>query len=74
MKINKQGGGATVAATALLCCTHLIGHTLEADMEEVGDSTSLAASWIQTNCVDNGIAVISFYGISGSNADSDKRR
>ena len=42
-------------------------------MEELVDSTGLATSWIQTNGVDNGIAVISFYGISGSNADSDKR-
>ena len=42
-------------------------------MEELVDSTRLGASWMQTNGVDNGIAVISFYGISGSNANSDKR-
>ena len=43
-------------------------------MEELVDSTRLATAWIQTNGVDNGIAVISFYGISGSNCDSDNRR
>ena len=43
-------------------------------MEELVSSSRLAASWIQNNRVDRGIAVISFYGISGSNSDSNKRR
>ena len=72
--INKKGGGATVAAAAPLYCSRLIDHTLEAEMEELVSSTRLAASWIQTNGVDIGIAVILFYGISGSNSDSNKRR
>ena len=55
-------------------CTQLIDHTLEAEMEELVSSSRLAASWIQNNRVDRGIAVISFYGISGSNSDSNKRR
>ena len=43
-------------------------------MEKLVGSTRIAASWIQTNGVDNGIAVISFYGISGANGDLAKRR
>ena len=35
--------------------------TLEAEMEELVDSTRLATAWIQTNGVDNGIAVASYY-------------
>ena len=62
-----------VAAATPLYCTQLIGHTLEAEMEELTGSTRLAASWIQTNSVDNGIAVISYYGISESNSNSDKK-
>ena len=73
MEINKQGGGALVAAAVPLYCTQLIDHTLETEIEELVDSTRLAASWIQTHGINNGIAVISFYGISGSNADFDKR-
>ena len=67
-----MGGGTMVAATTPLYCTPLIGHTLEAEMEELVVSTRIAASWIQTNGVDNGIVVISFYGISSSNSDSAK--
>ena len=72
--INKKGSGATVAAAAPLYCTQLIDHTLEVEMEELVSSSRLAASWIHTNGVERGIAVISFYGISGSNSDSNKRR
>ena len=61
-----------VAAAAPLYCTPLIGHTLDAEMEELKGSTRLAAAWIHTNGVDNGIAVISYYGISKSNSDTDK--
>ena len=74
MEINKQGGGALVTAAAPLYSTQLIDHTLEAEMEELVDSTRFSTSWIQTNGVDNGIALISFYEISGSNADSDKNK
>ena len=63
-----------VAATTPLYCIPVIGHTLEAEMEELIGSTKFAASWIQTNGVDDGIAVISYYGISASNADIEKRR
>ena len=41
-----------VAATTPLYCTPLIGHTLEAEMEELIGSTRLAASWIHANFVD----------------------
>ena len=71
---NKKGGGSNIAAAAFFYCTQFIDHTLEAEMEELVSSTRLAASWIQINGVDRGIAVISFYGISGSNSDSNKRR
>ena len=71
--INKKGSGTAVAAAAPLYCTQLIDHTLDTEMEELVSSSRLAASWIQTNGVDRGIAVISFYGISGSNTDSNKR-
>ena len=76
VEINKSGSGTTVAAAAPLYryCTQLINHTLEAEMEELVSSSRLAASWIQTNGVERGIAVISFYGISGSNSDANKRR
>ena len=37
MEINKQGGGALVAAAAPLYCTQLIDHILEAEMEELVD-------------------------------------
>ena len=60
-KYTNRAGGALVTAAAPLYCTHLTDHTLEAEMEELVDSTRLAAAWIQTNGVDNGIAVISFY-------------
>ena len=63
MDINKQGEGALVSAAAPLHCTQLIDHTLEAEIEELVNSTRLAASWIQTNGVDNSIAVISSYDI-----------
>ena len=53
MQTNKQGGGTMVAAATPLYCTQLIGHTLEAEVEELTGSTRLAASWIQTNGVDN---------------------
>ena len=74
MQTNKQGGGTLVAATTPLYCIQLIGHTLAAEMEELMESTRLAASWIQTNGIDNGIVVISYYGILSSNADEGKRR
>ena len=48
-------------------------HPLDAEMEELVCSSRLAASWIQTNGVDRGIAVICFYGISASNSDSNKK-
>ena len=74
VEINKCGSGTTVAAAAPLYCTQLINNTLEAEMEELVGSSRIAASWIQTNGVERGIAVISFYGISGSNSDANKRR
>ena len=42
--INKKGGGATIVAAALLYCTQLIDHTLEAEMEELVSSSRLATS------------------------------
>ena len=39
LKTAKLGGGAMVAATAPLYCTPLIGHTLEAEMDELIGST-----------------------------------
>ena len=74
VEINKCGSGTTVAAAAPLYCTQLINNTLEAEKEELVGSSRIAASWIQTNGVERGIAVISFYGISGSNSDANKRR
>ena len=74
MQTNKKGGGTRVAATTPLYCTPLLGHTLDAEMAELQRSTRLAAAWIQTNGVDNGRAVISYYGISGANFDREKRR
>ena len=68
------GRGAMVVAPAPLYCTLLFGDTLEADMADLKRSTRLAAAWIQTNGVDNGIAVISYYGISRANSDQEKRR
>ena len=74
-QVNRKGGGAMVAATTPLYCTSLIGYTLDTEMEDLNGSTRLAAAWTQTNGVDNGIAVMSYYGIiSGSNSDTDKKR
>ena len=41
-------------------------------MEELVEPTGIATSWIQTNVVDNGTVVLSFYGIRSSNSDSAK--
>ena len=63
-----------VAVAARLYCTPFITHTLDAEMAELKRSIRLAAAWIQTNGVDNGIVVISYYGISGATADVDNRK
>ena len=61
-----------VAAVTPFYCTPLFGDTLEADLADLKRSARLAAAWIQTNGVDNGIAVTSYSGISGANTDLDK--
>ena len=73
-KAKGAGSGAMVAAAAPLYSTPLVMHTLDADMAEVKRSTRLAAAWIQTNGVDNGIVVISYYVISGANAEWTRGR
>ncbi|CAE7237166.1 unnamed protein product, partial [Symbiodinium microadriaticum] len=68
-----HGSGTMVAALRPVVSKECFTDGFDSEMDHLWASTRVAGAWVETNQVDNGFAVLSFYGLAGSNACSSER-
>ncbi|CAE7944048.1 TU20, partial [Symbiodinium necroappetens] len=68
-----HGSGTLVAALRPVVSKEFFTAGFDSEMDHLWASTRAAGAWVETNQVDNGFAVLSFYGIAGANACNNKR-
>ena len=68
-----QGSGTVVTALRPLVAKPFFDMTFDTELAALWDASRVSGSWIETRTVGGGFAVLSFYGISGSNNDTKKR-
>ena len=67
-----QSSGALVTALRPIVAKPFFVDSFDTEMAHLWN-TRIAGAWIETKFVNHGFAVLSFYGISGSNASSSKK-
>lgn len=67
------GSGTLVTASRPAVAKEFFTSDFDSEMDHLWNTTRAAGAWIETTQVDNGFAVLSFYGIAGSNACNTKR-
>ena len=68
-----QGIGSLVTALRPIVARPLFDGHFDTEAAHLWNTSRVAGAWVETRKANDGIGVISFYGVSGGNADAGKR-